>query len=472
MVFSSLTFLYLFLPINLLLYFASKNKTYRNWVLIIFSLVFYAWGEPIWISLLIFSASIDYFHGLIIEKHRGKWQSKAALISSIGINLSLLAFFKYAGFIVENVNFLMHTNFAFKEFGLPIGISFYTFQTLSYSIDVYKGEVQAQKSYHKFLLFVSLFHQLVAGPIVRYKDIAYEIENREIKLATFSQGINRFIIGLGKKVLIANTAGEISDFFLKGSLADLSVLGAWFGISLFAIQIYFDFSGYSDMAIGLGRMFGFTYKENFNYPYISRSATEFWRRWHISLGSFFRDYVYIPLGGNRKLALRNLLVVWFLTGLWHGASWNFILWGMYYGLLILIEKKLLLKIFDSIPKLLSHLYLIVAMLIGWVFFYFTDLSMAIGYLKVMLGLTQQPFITTELAIHFYNNVYFFIGAILLSTPLCKNTVKRLLDLGKDQMGRKISELGLAGVAFNLFLLIIATSLLVGETYNPFLYFRF
>ena len=300
MVFSSLIFLYFFLPLNLILYFSIKNHSYRNAILIISSLIFYAWGEPVWIILLIVSASVDYFNGRVIENNRGTWKAKAALISSLVINLSFLATFKYSGFIIDNFNQLLGLNLPQVNFHLPIGISFYTFQTISYVIDVYRNEVKAQKSYFDFLLFVSLFHQLVAGPIVRYKDIASEIERRVITWSDFSQGINRFAIGLGKKAIIANTAGALSDSFLKGDLHQLSTLGAWYGIGLFAFQIYFDFSGYSDMAIGLGRMFGFHYLENFNYPYISRTATDFWRRWHISLGSFFRDYVYIPLGGNKK----------------------------------------------------------------------------------------------------------------------------------------------------------------------------
>lgn len=472
MVFSSLTFLYLFLPLNLLFYFMFKNKTYRNIVLIIFSLAFYSWGEPVWITLLIFSSTIDYYHGLIAEKYRGRWQSKLALISSLIINLSLLGFFKYSGFIADNINSLFNINIPHSQFSLPIGISFYTFQTISYVIDVYKGDVKAQKSYYKFLLFVSLFHQLVAGPIVRYKDIAYEIENRDTTISKFSVGINRFIIGLGKKVIFANTAGEISEVFLNGDIANLPILGAWFGIALFAIQIYFDFSGYSDMAIGLGRMFGFTYKENFNYPYISKSATEFWRRWHISLGSFFRDYVYIPLGGNKKFQIRNLFVVWFLTGLWHGASWNFIVWGLYYGLLIMIEKIFLMKLLNKIPKWISHIYLTISVLIGWVFFYFTDLSMAIKYIGVMLGFGDNSLINLDFRIQFSNNIIFFLLAIIACTPimkLIKNTIIKYIQ--RLNLSENIYHEILRPV-FNFIIIMMATTLLVGKTYNPFLYFRF
>ncbi len=466
MVFSSLTFLFVFLPVNFLFYFISKNNTYRNFVLIIFSLFFYAWGEPVWVSLLIFSATIDFFHGKIIEKNRGNWKSKAALISSLIINLSLLGSFKYLGFIISNINFIFNTNLPLREFGLPIGISFYTFQTLSYVIDVYKGEVSAQKSYTKFLLFVSLFHQLVAGPIVRYKDIAEEIENRKITIEKFSYGINRFVIGLGKKVIIANTAGEISEFFLKGEFSQLSVFGSWLGIILFAIQIYFDFSGYSDMAIGLGRMFGFTYKENFNYPYISKTASEFWRRWHISLGSFFRDYVYIPLGGNRKFYARNLFIVWFLTGLWHGASWNFVSWGLFYGVLIFLERKVYGKFLEKIPNIFSHAYFLIIMLSGWVLFYFTDLSDALAYLKIMFGFGDNALISTLFAIKLKNNIIFLILAVLLSTPIIRKIKSSLKQY------YKVKEYSYLRIALNAVIIIASTALLVGQTYNPFLYFRF
>ena len=396
MVFSSLIFLFVFLPLNLLLYFLIKSNTYKNIVLIVFSLAFYAWGEPIWIILLIFSAAIDFFHGKIVEKYKGEWQSKAALISSIVVNIGLLIFFKYSGFMVSNIKGLLGVNIYLKEFQLPIGISFYTFQTISYVIDVYRGEVKAQRSFYKFLLFVSLFHQLVAGPIVRYKEIEHEINEKSISIENFSQGILRFSMGLGKKVILANTAGEIATIYLDGDIGNIPILGAWFGILLFSFQIYFDFSGYSDMAIGLGKMFGFTYNENFNYPYISKTATEFWRRWHISLGSFFRDYVYIPLGGNRNKFIRNIIIVWFLTGLWHGASWNFVIWGIYYGLLIILEKKLLIKILDRIPKFFSHVYLCVVVLIGWVFFYYTDLSKGIVFIKTMFGFGIKQLTNVEL----------------------------------------------------------------------------
>lgn len=470
MVFSSLVFLFIFLPINLILYYSTKKERLRNWILIIFSLFFYAYGEPVWVTLLVFSASVDFILGKQIEKFKGKWQAKAFLVMSLMVNLSLLGFFKYWNFIADNLHMLFKVSLPYHQYMLPIGISFYTFQTLSYSIDVYRGDVKAQKHYHKFLLFVSLFHQLVAGPIVRYKDISEEIENRVVSLDKFSYGVNRFVQGLAKKVIIANTAGKIVESLFVKEFANLSVIGAWFAISMFAVQIYFDFSGYSDMAIGLGRMFGFTYKENFNYPYIARSATEFWRRWHISLGSFFRDYVYIPLGGNRQHLYRNIWVVWMLTGLWHGASWNFVLWGVFYGVLLLIEKMFLLKILDRLPRLIGHMYLIVAMLVGWVCFYFTNSIQLIRVLKTMFLMGHVALITPETILHIKNNSAFILVAILASTPLLKNLYLNHIRLKLAEIKKEL-PLIMDGLIVGI-VMIVATSLLIGETYNPFLYFRF
>jgi alginate O-acetyltransferase complex protein AlgI len=466
LVFSSLTFLYLFLPINLVLYFSTRNAKVRNGILILFSLAFYAYGEPVWVTLLIFSATIDYWHGRIIERYRGRIQSKLALVSSLVINLSLLGFFKYWHFITENLYTISGIALPTHHYALPIGISFYTFQTLSYTIDVYRNEVGAQRSYLKFLLFVSLFHQLVAGPIVRYKDIAAEIEHRETTLPKFSYGVNRFALGLAKKVLLANTAGAVASQVLDFKQTSPSVAGAWFGIVMFAFQIYFDFSGYSDMAIGLGRMFGFTYKENFNYPYMAASATEFWRRWHISLGSFFRDYVYIPLGGNRRLQLRNLFIVWFLTGLWHGASWNFIVWGLFYGALIYIEKMIGNVRLAKVPMWVRHSYLLVAMLIGWVFFYYESLSEALFVIGTMFGLQGMPLVQTEIVLLFRQYWIFCCLAILSCTPIFKHGYLRLKALLKAQLGDWLDALMVGATLW------LATAFLVGSSYNPFLYFRF
>lgn len=472
MVFSSLFFLFAFLPIVLILYYIRPNLKIKNIVLVLSSLLFYAWGEPVWVALLIFSAFLDYNIGKIIEANRGNWKSKAAIISSLCINLSILGFFKYSGFIVDNINSLLGTNLQIIRFGLPIGISFYTFQTISYVVDVYRGDVKAQERFYKYILYLSLFTQLIAGPIVRYKDIAREIEERNVSRQRFNKGVLRFVAGLSKKVMIANTAGQIAGFYLDNSFEGLSILGAWYGISLFSIQIYFDFSGYSDMAIGLGHMFGFTFKENFNYPYISKSATEFWRRWHMSLGSFFRDYVYIPLGGNKRRSILNLLIVWFVTGLWHGASWNFVLWGLYFGVFIILEKMILLKVLDKVPAFVSHLYLIVIAVSGWVLFYFVDITKAIAYFKIMIGATRAPFYTTDMGIRLLNDIYFYIIAILLCTPLVKKFFIRLphiLFKSKRQyvIGSEIMQALYVGGA-----IIIVCALLVGQSYNPFLYFRF
>ena len=425
-------------------------------------MLFYAWGEPVWVSLLLFTVLVDYYFGLKVDKYRGRWQSKAALASAITANLAVLAFFKYSAFLAENINLLFHTQLPYYQYGLPLGISFYTFQAICYVVDVYRGEVEGQKSFPKLLLYISLFPQLVAGPIVRYKDIADQIEHRVITPAGFSEGITRFTIGLGKKVILANTAGELGGVYLNGSLAEATILGAWLGIILFALQIYFDFSGYSDMAIGLGRMFGFTFKENFNHPYISTSATEFWRRWHISLGSFFRDYVYIPLGGNRSYHLRNMFVVWFLTGFWHGASWNFIVWGLYYGCLIMLEKKFLLGVFAKLPRLVSHVYLLVAALVGWVFFYYTDLTKAVEFLGIMFGLGNHQLVSEDDITTIYNNFIFLVLASIGCTP-----VLSFLPRINNRFCWAVAK-PLVG----LLLLMVCTVLLVGNSYNPFLYFRF
>ncbi|RDC49678.1 MBOAT family protein [Acinetobacter sp. RIT592] len=466
MVFSNTLFLYLFLPINLILYYAVKNRKWKNFILIIFSLAFYAWGEPVWIFLLIFSSLVDYGHGLFIEKHRGTKLAKIGLLSSICINLGLLITFKYSAFLYENLNTIFNLSLEIPKFSLPIGISFYTFQTLSYTVDVYKGQVKAQKNFSKFLMYVSLYHQLVAGPIVRYSDVEEEIESRVTTIENFSSGISRFTIGLAKKVLIANVAGKFVTQYMNSDLSSITVLEAWFGIAMFTIQIYFDFSGYSDMAIGLGKMFGFTYMENFNYPYISKSATEFWRRWHISLGSFFRDYVYIPLGGNRKNMIFNLFVVWFLTGIWHGASWNFILWGLYFGILVYLEKKILFRVLNKIPKIFSHIYLIVALLVGWTLFYFTDVNRAFEYIKILFGFTNNEFTNNELKLVFINNIYWILIAIVASTPIYPY-LKQYIGQSRIKSFGQVVE-----VSLNAVIMICCTSMLIASSYNPFLYFRF
>ncbi len=481
MVFASLPFLTIFLPLQLILYYAWGDKTYRNVLLSVFSLAFYAWGEPIWIVLLLFSSMVDYLNGLWIESKRGTGWEKLGLVSSIIINLSLLAAFKYNVFIYENVNFLFGSNFQAPKYSLPIGISFYTFQTISYSIDVYRGEVKAQRDPLKFLLFVSLFHQLVAGPIVRYSHVAHEINERKENAYDFSQGILRFCIGLFKKVFIANTAGELATSYLGPmdpssgeKLIDFSALSvgeAWFGIIMFSVQIYFDFSGYSDMAIGLGRTVGFHYFENFNYPYIAKSATDFWRRWHMSLGTFFRDYVYIPMGGNKKGKLRgyfNLFIVWALTGLWHGSSWNFVLWGLYYGILIMIERLFLSRVIKAIP-IFGHIYLLIAAIFGWALFYFVDMERLLHFLSIMIGISGNELWSFKLNLVLQNHLFWLILTFLLCLPLYPIFSKWFEKVLRER-APILYFLSVTGI--QIVLLFLSITLLVGSTYNPFIYFRF
>lgn len=469
MVFANLLFIYLFLPLNILFYFLSKKLVYRNLVLVAFSFLFYAWGEPVWFLLLLTSAAFDYMHGRLIERYRGTWAAKAALASSLALNLGLLGTFKYSGFLVQNLNALLGTAFPVPAFALPIGISFYTFQTISYVIDVYRGDARAQPNPVYYLLYLSMYHQLVAGPVVRYADVAREITARTTDAVSFSEGLTRVCFGLAKKVLVANTAGSLADKFLLAPASGLSVGGAWFGAAMFTLQIYYDFSGYSDMAIGLGRMFGFHYKENFNYPYVARSATEFWRRWHISLSSFFRDYVYIPLGGNRKHQYLNLLAVWLLTGLWHGASWNFILWGLYYGAFIALERLFLGDLLDRLPAVFGHLYLLLLATTGWVIFYFTDLNKLGGYLSVMFGLSGARGWDSNVQITLLNNIFWVALAAFFCMPAVKwlkRAVSERLDPGKSAVLLALSP------ALCFLLLIVCTAQLVGQSYNPFLYYRF
>lgn len=416
---------------------------------------------------MIFSALVDYTNGRVIEKYRGKIGAKIGLISSIIINLGLLATFKYSSFIVENVNQLFGTSFNLPHFALPIGISFYTFQTISYSVDVYRNEVKAQRSFLKFMMFVSLYHQLVAGPIVRYSHIADEIDNRKEKLADISKGISRFCFGLFKKVVIANVAAELVAKYMDADAGSLAVGGAWLGLLMFAIQIYFDFSGYSDMAIGLGWMFGFHYHENFKYPYTATSATDFWRRWHISLGTFFKDYVYIPLGGNKKHIYLNLFIVWFLTGLWHGASWNFIFWGLYFFVFIAVEKAFLLKLLKKIPVFFSHLYALMVIIPGWLIFYFTDTQKLYAYAGKLFSFGSENLWTEELTNEITVHLFWIIFAILACLPVY-HKVKHVFELKI----KKPAYFELATVGLNIIFVFICVAQLVGKSYNPFIYFRF
>lgn len=460
MVFSSLTFLLLFFPIVIILYFIIKNEKYRNAVLLIFSLLFYAWGEPKWILVMLFTVGINYLCGIAISK-----SNKAKLfwvILGAGVSLLFLFYFKYTGFVVGNVEKIFGIDVGFKVPVLPIGISFYTFQVLTYTVDVYKGKVNVQKNFFKLLLYVSFFPQLIAGPIVNYKDIEKSLGKRIITLEDFYQGFMRFIIGLAKKVLIANTCGELTTK-LNG---DMSVASAWLLVIAYALQIYFDFSGYSDMAIGIGRMFGFKFLENFNYPYISRSITEFWRRWHISLGAFFREYVYIPMGGNRVSKIkfvRNIMFVWLLTGIWHGASWNFLIWGLYYGILLLIEKFVGNRIKEKLPSAINIIITLLLVLIGWVWFYFVDINEGIRHLGVMFGVVRTKLIDAKAIYYFKEYFGFLIVGMLACVPWKNILTDKLMQSKAVQIIKPIAITGL---------LAISLAMLVGQSYNPFLYFRF
>lgn len=465
MVFSSVVFLFFFLPFVLLCYYLVPSKG-RNLILFILSLLFYAWGEPIYILLMIFSTIIDYINGLLIERWRNKpsW-SFSVLVVSLCVNLCVLGFFKYSDFLIENMNGILGTNVALLALPLPIGISFYTFQTMSYTIDVYRGEVKAQRDFLAFGTYVSLFPQLIAGPIVKYRDIDNQLTSRHETIALFSEGIKRFSIGIGKKVLLANNIGYLWNEIQGGNAGEMSIALAWLGIVAFAFQIYFDFSGYSDMAIGLAHMFGFTFPENFRYPYISRSITEFWRRWHISLGSWFREYVYIPLGGNRVSRLRlvqNILVVWMLTGIWHGASWNFLFWGLYFGILLLIEKLWLLKWLRHRSLFIQHTYTILTILFGWVLFAFENIGEGVAYIKMMFGFGQVPIWNNTFLYYFHTNVTLLVILIIASTPVLPWIEGKVQGVWISISGR----IALFGI------LLLSVAYLIDSTFNPFLYFRF
>ena len=471
MVFSDIFFLFEFLPLFLICYFAARKTKFQNIVLTAFSLFFYSWGEPVWVCLLIFSSVFDYFNGRYIDKHKGEKCAVNGVILSVTVNLLILAVFKYSGMIVSGINGILPVELPVPDFHLPIGISFYTFQSITYVVDVYKGRARAQKNYWGYLLYLSMFFQLVAGPIVRYNTVAREIENRSTVTSEFSQGLTRLTLGLGKKVIIANSMGELASQFLTFDTAPSSVLAAWAGVIMYSLQIYYDFSGYSDMAIGMGLMCGFHFSENFEHPYISRSATEFWRRWHISLGTFFRDYLYIPLGGNRKHHLLNIAIVWFCTGLWHGASANFILWGLYFGVLLVIEKKFLLSFLERLPKFFGHIYLILAVIFGWAIFYFTDMNALSSCLGAMFGADGIAVTDILTESRLKSSLWLIIAAIILCTPI----YDRVKDIGETISKRSRASFMTVGTVkiFALLAILAVSSIsLVGNTYNPFLYFRF
>ncbi len=470
MVFSSLEFLLLYLTVTLFVYHIAPLKL-RNIVLLAVSLVFYGWGEPLYVFLMIFTINVDYLCGLLVERNvlRGdRRTAKICMIIAIVINLAILGFFKYYDFFIENLRLIPGLDFLKPlGLGLPIGISFYTFQALSYVIDVYRADTPAQKNIASFGAYVTLYPQLIAGPIVRYKDVDDQLTEREHSVPLFAEGVRTFIAGLCKKIFLANMVGQLWESFRAVPSDELSIVGAWLGIFCYSLQIYFDFSAYSDMAIGLGKMIGFRFLENFNYPYISRSITEFWRRWHISLGTWFRDYVYIPLGGNRCSKfrqLRNIFVVWLLTGFWHGASWNYILWGLYYFVLLLIEKLFLLKKLEKAPAFFRHLYTLFLVLFGWLLFVFEDLGAGMIYLGNMFGVGGAGFIGAMDVYNLSRNLLFFAVLIIAATPLPKKICKALIE--KHEAARiAFSVLGMIGVLMSL-------AYLADSTFNPFLYFRF
>ncbi len=456
MLFSSITFLYYFLPILLIIYFLTPNK-YKNLILLIFSLLFYFYGEPKYIIVLIFSCIINYFFGLALEKKK----NKLVFILSLICNIGLLLFFKYTDFFISNVNDIFNFNIPLINIVMPIGISFYTFQTLSYIIDVYKGKVYASHNILTFSTYVTMLPQLVAGPIVRYETINEELINRKTSFAMFSLGVRRFIIGLGKKVILANTLGELCS-----KLTYDSVLSSIIIAISFTLQIYFDFSGYSDMAIGLGKMFGFNFLENFNYPLISSSVTDFWRRWHISLSSFFRDYVYIPLGGNRVSKLkwiRNIFIVWFLTGFWHGAAWNFIIWGLFFAIILLLEKLLYGKYLEK-TKVFKYIYTFVIIIISFIIFNSNSLSEAFNGIKSILLLNNLPLVNKDAIYYLRSYIILITISFIACTPLLKNIINKIKE--------KFKIIAWLEPIYLIIILVVVTSFLIDSSFNPFLYFRF
>lgn len=467
MLFSSIVFLFTFLPVILILYYIVP-RSFKNPVLLLGSLIFYAWGEPVYIFLMLLSILFNYISGLDIARHLGnRHEARKSLIFNVIVNLCMLGFFKYQGFVLDSINSVLPIDIPYRELALPIGISFYTFQTLSYIIDVYRGNVRVQKNLLDFALYVSMFPQLIAGPIVKYADIQRQLHVRKETWGGFGYGAQRFIRGLAKKVLIANTAGMVFTKVTAMSASDTSTLTAWIGCAAYTFQIYFDFSGYSDMAIGLGRMFGFRFLENFDHPYISKSITEFWRRWHISLSTWFREYVYIPLGGNRVSVakhVRNILVVWLLTGLWHGARWNFVMWGVYYGILLLIEKYALGRVLDKLPGFLRHIYSMLFVMIGWVFFFSPSLGSAVQYLKLMFGAGHGLVDKAGLYLLVTNAVLWIVAAVG-STPVVHDLYARFVY--REEKSRIAINCVVYGIMF-----LMCIAYLVTETYNPFLYFRF
>ena len=467
MIFSSIPFLYYFLPCVLILYFAVPRQL-KNLVLLLTSLVFYAWGEPRFVLVMLLTILQGYVFGMLIEKYRDR-RAKICLAVSVAVSLGLLAYCKYADFFIENFNAVTGLSVPLLKVTLPIGISFYTFQILSYIVDVYRGTVPAQRNFIDLAAYIAMFPQLIAGPIVRYSDISVQLRNRTHSISKCAEGIRRFVIGLGKKVLFANTLGERGSLFKDSG--DKSVLFFWLYAFACAMQIYFDFSGYSDMAIGLGKVFGFDFLENFNYPFVSKSVTEFWRRWHMSLGSWFRDYVYIPLGGNRVKKLRwlcNLMIVWFLTGFWHGAAWNFILWGLFFGVLLIIEKLWFLKVLEKEKTgLLRHIYVVLVVLFSFVLFDAADLSQAWYRISSMFGAGGLPLVSAESLYYLKSYGVILAAGAIGSTPFLSWGIKRLREKGSlDKLLNAVEPV------FLVVLMLVITGYIVDGSFNPFLYFRF
>ena len=468
MVFSSLEFLFLYFPVVLLLYFVTPLK-WRNVTLFAVSLFFYGWGEPVYVLLMLATIFADYLFGRFVGKYRDtdRRRAKIWLIAAVIFNLGILGFFKYYNFAVGTISALTGADLPQTDLTLPIGISFYTFQALSYVIDVYRLDANMQRSFTAFGTYVTLFPQLIAGPIVRYQDVDDQLRERTHSMSLFASGVRTFMAGMGKKILLANAAGEI--WTRISSAGETTVAAAWLGILLYTFQIYFDFSGYSDMAIGLGKMMGFSFRENFFYPYISKSVTEFWRRWHISLSTWFREYVYIPLGGNRRGLARqilNLLAVWLLTGLWHGASWNFVLWGLYYFVLLMLEKTFLLKVLDRLPKVFAHIYTMIAVVFGWWLFVFEDFSAGLTYLSSMFGGGNSVgFINAGGAAEWISSAGLLVILVIASTPAPRTLFYKLWEKHDGAMRAVSAVLCMAGF-------VLCLAYLVNSSFNPFLYFRF
>ena len=468
MVFSSLEFMFLYFPVVLLLYFITPLR-WRNVTLFLTSLIFYGWGEPMYVFLMLFTITVDYFFGWMVGKYResNRKRARAYMIAAIVINLAILGFFKYANLVVDTITALTGVALTHIDVALPVGISFYTFQALSYVIDVYRMDADAQRNYTAFGTYVTLFPQLIAGPIVRYQDVDDQLRSRKHSAQLFASGVRTLAAGMGKKVLLANAAGEIWERISEAP--ETTVAAAWLGIIMYTFQIYFDFSGYSDMAIGLGKMMGFSFRENFYYPYMASSVTDFWRRWHISLSTWFREYVYIPLGGNRRGRGRqifNLLAVWFLTGLWHGASWNFVLWGLYYFVLLMLEKTFLLKILDKLPKFVGHVYTLITVVFGWLLFVSTDFASGLNYLATMFGGGRATgFIDAGGAFDWISSLILLVILVIASTPYPKKLLYKLWEK-YDAPVRAVTAI------LCLFVFFIAVAYLVNSSYNPFLYYRF